>query len=62
MLNILNRNENGRLQLHTFKLEIFLSDLFYKCETKDEINFILNNIIECAKCIADEIIEEKDLI
>lgn len=62
MLNILNRNENGKLKINTLDLQIFFGDLFEICNSEEEINFVLNNIIECAECIADEIMEEKDLI
>lgn len=62
MLNILNRNEDGKLKINTLNLQILFGDLFEICNSEKEINFVLNNIVECAECIADEIMEEKDLI
>ncbi len=62
MLNILNRSEDGKLKINTLNLQIFFGDLFEICNSEKEINFVLSNIVECAECIADEIMEEKDLI
>lgn len=58
---MLKRNEKGKLVLNTLDLQVFLGDLFYMCKTEKEVSFLLENIIECTECIAEEVIEEKGL-
>lgn len=55
---MLERTEKGKLKLNSLNLQIFLGDLFEKCEDEHEIEWLQNQIIECTECIADERREE----
>lgn len=55
---MLSRNENGKLVLKSLDLQIFLGDLFEKCENEHEIEWLQNQITECTECIAEERKEE----
>jgi hypothetical protein len=41
---MVKRNENGKLELRTLDLAIFLDDLFDACQTEREIEWLKENI------------------
>lgn len=55
---MLERNSKGKLALNTLDLQIFLGDLFVKCEDEHEIMWLTDEITGIAGCIADERREE----
>lgn len=46
--SILQRNENGKLNLNRLELGIFFDDLFDEAKDFEEIQWILNKIISTA--------------
>jgi hypothetical protein len=55
---MLSRSEKGRLILNSLDLQIFLGDLFEKCEDEHEIRWLQDEITGVTDCIADERREE----
>ena len=51
---MLNRNRNGTLALKHLDLEIFLGELFLKCKSEEEIDWLKEEINETVDVIADE--------
>lgn len=55
---MLERNRKGKLVLNTLDLQIFLGDLFEKCEDEHEIMWLTDEIKGITEYIADERREE----
>lgn len=55
---MLNRTEKGRLRIDSLSLQIFLGDLFEKCETREEIEWLQDQLTESVELIAEEAREE----
>ena len=51
---MLNRKRNGTLSLKHLDLEIFLGELFLKCNSEEEIDWLQKEISETVDAIADE--------
>lgn len=51
---MVERNEKGRLQLRSLDMQIFMGDLFEKCENEHEIDWLEDQLTEYAACLADE--------
>lgn len=48
---MLNRNEKGKLAFKSLDFEIFIGDMFAKCKTEREIEWLeeqLNGTVECS--------------
>lgn len=56
---MLIRKGDGRLRLQGLDLEIFLGDLFLKCNSEEEIDWLQEQINEAVNLIADEAREGK---
>ena len=41
------RNEKGKLFCRTLDTEIFFDDLLDICESRKEVEFVVNNLVEC---------------
>jgi len=50
--------ENGKLKLNSLDLEIFIGDLFAKCNTEKEINWLEEQLQLMIECLAEERINE----
>ena len=48
------KRKNGTLALNHLDLEIFLGELFLKCKTEEEIDWLQKEISETVDLIADE--------
>jgi hypothetical protein len=55
---MLKRNEKGKLLLKSLDLDIFIGDLFAKCDTEKEIEWLQEQLQSCTECRAEERIEE----
>ncbi|KZL94337.1 hypothetical protein [Clostridium magnum] len=55
---MLERNEKGKLSLKSLDLEIFIGDLFAKCSTEEEIDWLQEQLQSCVECSAEERLEE----
>ena len=51
---MLNRKRNGTLSLKHLDLEVFLGELFFKCNSEEEIDWLQKEISETVDAIADE--------
>lgn len=51
---MLNRNRNGTLSLKHLDLEIFLGELFLKCKSEEEIDWLKEEISETVDLISHE--------
>lgn len=51
---MLKRKEDGKLRLSTLDLEIFMGDLFEKCKTVHEVEWLSIQLQEYAEKIQDE--------
>lgn len=49
---------NGKLELKSLDLMIKLGDLFENCKTEREIDWLLQQIIESAEIVAEEVLDE----
>ena len=55
---MLNRNEDGKLVLSAFDLTILISELYEKCNTKEEIEWLQNELSSRVECEAENRDEE----
>ena len=51
---MVERNVNGKLVLKFLDLEIFLGEMFLKCNTDEEIEWLQEQISEALDVIVDE--------
>lgn len=51
---MVERNVNGKLVLKSLDLEIFLGEMFLKCNTDEEIEWLQEQISETLDVIVDE--------
>ena len=51
---MVERNVNGKLVLKSLDLEIFLGEMFLKCNTDEEIEWLQEQISEVLDVIVDE--------
>ena len=51
---MVERNVNGKLVLKSLDLEIFLGEMFLKCNTDEEIEWLQEQISEALEVIVDE--------
>ena len=51
---MVERNVNGKLVLKSLDLEIFLGEMFLKCNTDEEIEWLQEQISEALDVIVDE--------
>ena len=51
---MVERNINGKLVLKSLDLEIFLGEMFLKCNTDEEIEWLQEQISEALDVIVDE--------
>ena len=51
---MVERNINGKLVLKSLDLEIFLGEMFLKCNTDEEIEWLQERISEALDVIVDE--------
>ena len=51
---MVERNVNGKLVLKYLDLEIFLGEMFLKCNTDEEIEWLQEQISEALDVIVDE--------
>ncbi|WP_187291538.1 hypothetical protein [Clostridium novyi] len=57
---MLERNENGKLFLKSLDLQIFLGDLYAKCKSECEVEWIEEELADAVECLAQERMEELD--
>ena len=57
---MLNRNKKGKLVLKSLDLEIFIGELYEKCKTEKEVNWLEEQLQPMIKCLAEERINELD--
>lgn len=55
---MLNRREDGKLTLKSLDLQIFLGDLFEKCKTEREVEWLQGEVTACVEIVADDKREE----
>ena len=51
---MVERNVNGKLVLKSLDLEIFLGEMFLKCNTDEEIEWLQEQILGALDVIVDE--------
>lgn len=51
---MVRRKENGKLALRSLDLEIFLGEMFLKCKTDEEIEWLQEQILGALDVIVDE--------
>jgi hypothetical protein len=49
---------DGKLALNSLDMEILVGDLFYKCNTKEEVEWFQEQLTSCIECLAEERLEE----
>lgn len=49
---------NGKLELKSLDLMIQLGNLFEHCKTEKEIDWLLQQIVESAEVVAEEVLDE----
>ncbi|WP_159449964.1 hypothetical protein [Clostridium massiliodielmoense] len=57
---MLERNEKGKLFLKSLDLQIFLGDLYAKCKTEHEVEWVQEQLEDAVECLARERMEELD--
>ena len=55
---MLSRNEKGNLKLKSLDLEIFFGELYEKCNSESEIDWLQEQLISMIECAAEERKEE----
>lgn len=51
---MLKRTESGKLQLNILDLQLFLGELFSKCKSEKDVEWLSDNIHDAVDLIADE--------
>ncbi|MCC0670433.1 MULTISPECIES: hypothetical protein [unclassified Clostridioides] len=54
---MLNRDNTGELLLNKLDLEIFLSDLFFKCKNENELEWLEQTILDYIDLVKDKVID-----
>jgi len=55
---MISRNEKGKLVIQSLDMEIFIGELFEKCQTEHEVEWVQNEITGIIDLIADERLNE----
>lgn len=55
---MLARNEKGRLVFNRLDFEILIGELYSKCETEDEVEWLEEQLQSIIECSAEERIDE----
>ena len=58
---MLQRSLKGNLTLNSLDMQIFLGDLFYKCKTLQEVQWLEGELQTMVECMAEEVIDEEQL-
>lgn len=55
---MLKRNEENKLQFDALGMQIFIGELFEKCNSEHEVNWMEENIQNIVEMIAEERLDE----
>ena len=55
---MITRNENGKIVLQALDMQIFLGELFEKCQTEHEVEWVQYELTSMVDLIADERLDE----
>lgn len=51
---MINRKENGKLEIQSMALELCIGDMFEKCKSKREVEWLRENLVSIVECTAEE--------
>ena len=51
---MISRNEKGKLVIQSLDMEIFIGELFEKCQTEHEVEWVQNELTGMIDLMADE--------
>lgn len=57
---MISRNEKGKLVVHSLDMEIFFGELFEKCQTAHEVEWVQNELTGIIDLVADERLDETE--
>ena len=57
---MLNRNEKGSLVFRQLDFSVFIGEMFDKCKTEKEVNWLQEQLSETIECSAEERLDEID--